>query len=77
MKDKLLQLKQKIEKNYEKLDEEYGDNDKLAKPIIEIFDLLLSENSSDEKIKLYLVNITRAIKLIEERIVKIENSNNY
>ena len=77
MKDKLLELKQKIEKNYEKLDKEYGDNDKLAKPIIEIIDLLLSENSCDEKIKLYLVNITRAIKLIEERIVKIENSNNY
>ena len=72
MKNKIINLKQRIEDNHKALYDEYGDNCQLIKPTLEMIDLLLSVNASDEIIKEYLDKISNTIKIIEEKLERVE-----
>jgi len=72
MKNKIIKLKQRIEDNYQELYTEYGDNCQLIKPTLEMIDLLLSVNASEEIIKDYLQKVSSAINIIEEKLESVE-----
>ncbi|MCD4757876.1 MAG: hypothetical protein K8R39_06360 [Arcobacteraceae bacterium] len=72
MKNKIKNLKQRIKDNYQELYDEYSDNCKLIKPTLEMIDLLLSVNASDEIIKEYLDKVSNAIKIVEEKLERVE-----
>jgi len=76
MKNKLINLKQKIEDNHLELYDEYGDNCQLIKPTLEMIDLLLSVNASDKIIKDYLQKVRYAIQIIEEKLESVEKRKN-
>lgn len=72
IKNKIKTLKKRIEDNYEKLRKEYGNNCQLALPTLEIINLLLKANASDDRIKEYLDSIATAIIIIEEKLATVE-----
>lgn len=72
MQNKIKNIKQRIEDNYQELYYEYGEDCQLANPILEMIDLLLSVNAPDDKIKLYLRNINSSIIIIEEKLQRVE-----
>lgn len=72
MQKTIINLKQRIKDNKQALLDEYGDNCELAIPTLEMIDLLLSVNASNEKIKSYLQSVDTAIKIIEEKLKRVE-----
>jgi len=76
IKDKIKNLKQRIEDNYEKLQKNYGNNCQMALPILEIIDTLLEANATDDRIKYYLDSLESAIVIIEEKLAKVEQKDN-
>jgi len=72
IKDKIKNLKQRIEDNYEKLHKVYGNNCQLALPVLETINILLKANATDEQIKYYLDSIASAISIIEEKLATVE-----
>ncbi|MDC0932660.1 hypothetical protein OAR97_02320 [Arcobacteraceae bacterium] len=73
IKNKLKDLKQRIEDNYNQLDQGYKDNSHLEHQVLQIINLLLSANTTDDKIKIYLGNISNALEIVEEKLSRIEN----
>jgi len=63
-------LKQRMEKNYQVLQDE--DIRDLTKPILETINLLLSANAPDNQIKSYLQGVNSSIEIIEEKLERIE-----
>lgn len=72
MRQTLINLKERIDKNKQALYEEYGDKCQLIEPIANIIDLLLSINATDDIIKSYLNNVNNAIQIIEEKLEYVE-----
>ena len=72
MKNKIKNLKQRIENNRQELHDEYGDSCQLVQPTLDMIDLLLSVNAPDDKIKLYLQNVNSSIRIIEEKLERVE-----
>jgi len=72
MKNKIKDLKQRIEDNYQELHDTYGDSCQLVNPTLDMIDLLLSVDAPDDKIKLYLQNVNSSIQIIEEKLERIE-----
>jgi len=70
LKTKIKILIQKIEKYKQELHEDYI----LIETILSLLNYLLSENISDEEIKKLLKNTNNTMKIIEEKINKIERS---
>ena len=71
MQDKIIKLKQKIEENQEALYEKYGTNCQLLEPTLNMLNLLLSYNAPNDKIEGYLNSLDSSIKIIEEKIERI------
>ena len=72
MKNKIKNLKQRIEDNHQELHDTYGDSCQLVNPTLDMIDLLLSVDAPDDKIKLYLQNVNSSIQIIEEKLERIE-----
>jgi hypothetical protein len=76
LKQTIINLKQRIENNYQELHDEYGDNCQLVIPILEIIDLLLSVNAPEDNIKSYLQSVNSSIQIIEEKLERVERNKN-
>ncbi len=72
MKEVIIDLKQRIEENFQALHNEHGEKCQLATSILEMINLFLSIDASDEQIQIYLTKVDSAIKLLEEKLKKIE-----
>ncbi len=72
MKEVIIDLKKRIEANYEALVNEYGENCELATSIVEMINIFLAIDAPDEQIKNYLKKVDSAIKIIEEKLEKVE-----
>jgi len=65
-------LKQRIDKNRYEMKEDYNDICDLVNPIVEMIDLLLVKNVSNDKIEACLKVVHGSIKIIEEKLSIIE-----
>ncbi|MGB6328395.1 MAG: hypothetical protein WBF48_05675 [Halarcobacter sp.] len=74
MQQTIINLKQRIEDNYQELHDEYGDSCQLVNPTLDMIDLLLSVDASDDKIKSYLQNVKSSIQIIEEKLERVERN---
>ena len=77
MQNKIKNLKYRINKNHSKLIEKYGEKCELAVPIINMIDILLKVDASDETINTYLNDIDSSLIIIEEKIKSVENMQSY
>ena len=73
MQNKIKTLKHRIDKNYPKLIEKYGDNCELVIPVIKMIDILIDMNASNETIATYLNSIESALIIIEKKLQCVEN----
>jgi len=73
MKNKIIILKQRIDKNKYEMKKDSKDICDLLKPILEMIDLLLLENISNNKIKDCLEKVNGSLKIIEEKLSIVEN----
>lgn len=76
IKNKIKNLKQRIENNYEKLYKKFGNNCQLSLPVLETINILLKAKDTDDQIKYYLDSINSAIVIIEEKLATVEEKDN-
>lgn len=69
----LINLKQRIDKNYKKLQRKCL----LTKPILEMINLLLTNNSPHEKICQWFEKYESTIYIIRHNLILIEQKKNY
>ena len=74
MQNKIKDLKYRINKNHSKLIAKYGDNCELAVPILNMIDILIKIDASDQVITTYLNDIESSLVIIEEKLCSIENN---
>jgi transcription antitermination factor NusA-like protein len=72
MRQSIISLKQRIEENKQELHERYGSNCQLLEPTLNMLNLLVSENVPEETVKLYLKDMAKDIKIIENKIDTIQ-----
>jgi len=75
MQNEIKLLKYRIETNYSKLIDKYGDKCELAIPVINMIDILIKIDASNESVQEYLCSIESSLLIIEEKLQSVENSN--
>jgi len=73
MQNQIKTLRQRIDKNYPNLIEKYGEKCELAIPIIQMIDILIEMNASNEVVSTYLKSIESSLIIIEEKLQSVEN----
>ena len=75
MQNEIKLLKYRIETNYSKLIDKYGDKCELAIPVINMIDILIKIDASNESVQEYLCSIESSLLIIEEKLQSVENTN--